>query len=335
MPILKTLTPTASSAPWLITGAGGFVGSNFVEHCNERGFPVISVDDPSYFQNRKERPGKDFGRIIDRENLFTWLENERPELAGVVHLGACTDTGEMDEEYLAKMNLNYSKRLWNYCTEQQLPFVYASSAATYGDGEFGYDDDDLLTAKLKPLNPYGESKRAFDEWVLAKEAAGFTPSHWAGFKFFNVYGYGEAHKGKMASVILHAFRQIQETGGAKLFQSHKAGIQDGEQKRDFIFVGDVIDVICFSLQEPIRRGIYNLGTGTARTFLDLVRATFKAMGKPEKIEFVPTPESLRERYQYFTEANMERLRATGYSQPFTSLEAGVAAYVRRLQSENA
>lgn len=326
---------TTFKTPILVTGAGGFVGARFVERCNARKIPVISADAPEYFADRTEHRGLAFGTIIDREKLIAWLDLEtgrlkHPPVSAIVHLGACTDTTELDEAYLAKMNLEYSKSIWNYATKNRVPLVYASSAATYGAGELGYDDEDSLTPKLKPLNPYGESKRAFDEWVLGQERAGKTPPAWSGFKFFNVYGFGEAHKEKMASVILHAYRQILATGGAKLFKSHKDGIRDGEQKRDFIFVEDLVDVLFFSLEKPIKRGVFNLGTGRARTFLDLVRATFRAMGRPEKIEFVPTPESLRARYQYFTEAKMDRLRAEGYSAPFTSLENGVAAYVGRL-----
>jgi len=177
------------------------------------------------------------------------------------------------------MNLDYSKAIWKYCTKKQIPLVYASSAATYGSGELGYDDDDALTPRLKPLNPYGESKRAFDEWAFAEEKAKRTPKSWAGFKFFNVYGFGETHKEKMASVILHSYRRILDTGVAKLFKSHNPDYRDGEQKRDFIFVEDVVDVLFFALEKPITRGVYNLGTGTARTWLDLVHATFKARGR--------------------------------------------------------
>jgi ADP-L-glycero-D-manno-heptose 6-epimerase len=330
-----TAAPLHSSLPLLVTGAGGFVGGRFVERCNAKKIAVISVDAPEYFLDRAERHGIDFGKIVDREKLLEWLRTETVRLgkapvSAVVHLGACTDTTELDEAYLSKMNLEYSKSLWTYCTENRIPLVYASSAATYGAGELGYDDDDAITPRLKPLNPYGESKRAFDEWALHREREGSTPPSWAGFKFFNVYGYGEAHKEKMASVILHSYRRISATGGAVLFKSHKAGIADGEQKRDFIAVEDLIDVLFFALEKPIRRGIFNLGTGKARSFLDLAKATFRAMGKPEKIEFVPTPEGLRERYQYFTEAKMDRLRAEGYTHPFTSLEDGVALYVKRL-----
>jgi ADP-L-glycero-D-manno-heptose 6-epimerase len=325
----------AGMKPILVTGAGGFVGSRFVERCNSLGIETISVDAPSYFTDRSDTAGVRFGKIIDREKLFAWLDEEtrrlgKSPISAFVHLGACTDTTQLDEAYLSKMNLEYSKSAWNYCVQHALPLVYASSAATYGEGELGYDDDDALTPKLKPLNPYGESKRAFDEWAFQEEKAGRSPPNWSGFKFFNVYGFGEGHKGKMASVILHAYRQILATGEAKLFKSHREGIADGEQKRDFIWVNDLIDVLFFALEKPIRRGVYNLGTGQARTFLDLVRATFKAMGKPERIEFIPTPESLRARYQYFTEAKMDRLRAQGFTAKFTSLEEGVRKYIERL-----
>ena len=221
--------------------------------------------------------------------------------------------------------------LWAYCTAQALPLVYASSAATYGDGANGYDDDEALIPALKPLNPYGDSKQQFDLWALAEERAGRRPPSWSGFKFFNVYGFGERHKGAMASVVLHAFDQIRAGGDVRLFKSHRAGIADGHQKRDFIFVEDVVDVLHFALATPIPRGIYNLGTGTGRTFLDLARATFAALGAPERIEFIDMPVELRERYQYFTEARMERLRAAGYRTPFTTLEDGVRQYVSRLQ----
>jgi ADP-L-glycero-D-manno-heptose 6-epimerase len=329
------LTASSLQGPILVTGAAGFVGARFVERCNANRIEVISVDAPAYFETRTEHRGVDFGTIIDREKLMGWMDSETQRLgqvpfSAIVHMGACTDTMQLDEAYLAKMNLDYTKAIWNFCVKHQVPLVYASSAATYGDGELGFDDDDALTPKLKPLNPYGESKRAFDEWAFNREKAGSTPPNWAGFKFFNVYGFGETHKTKMASLIVHAFHQIHATGGAKLFKSHKAGIADGEQSRDFIYVENVVDVLFFALTKPIRRGVYNLGTGKARTFHDLVRATFRAMGKPEKIEFIPTPEALRERYQYFTQAKMDRLRAQGYSAPFTSLEDGVAAYIERL-----
>ncbi len=315
-----------------MTGAAGFIGARFVESCAARGIAVVSVDHVPYFAERAEHRGVDFGRIVERDDLAAWLARERPALAGVVHLGACTDTRELDVAYLTRVNLEYSQMLWAYCTAHALPFVYASSAATYGDGAAGYDDDESRIPALKPLNPYGDSKQQFDLWALAEERAGRTPPSWCGFKFFNVYGFGERHKGAMASVVLHGFDQIRAGGRVRLFKSHRDGIADGQQIRDFIFVGDVVDALHFALAKPIARGIYNLGTGTGRTFLDLARATFAAAGAPEHIDFIDMPVALRERYQYFTEARTDRLRAAGYRTPFTSLEDGVRQYVTRLKS---
>lgn len=315
----------------LVTGAAGFIGSRFVESCNRRGIPVISVDHPEYFKARTEHHRYDYGTIVDRAELFDWLGKNSPKLTGIMHLGACADTTQLDENYFKKMNLEYSQKLWNYATEKRLPMVYASSAATYGEGNLGYDDDESLIPKLRALNPYGESKRLFDVWALEQERQGHTPPAWSGFKFFNVYGFGERHKNKMASVVLHSFEQIRSQGQAKLFKSHREGIAHGHQKRDFIFVEDVLDVLWFALEKPIRRGIYNLGTGEARTFLDLVKSVFRALGQEEKIEFIDTPAALRERYQYFTQAKMDRLRAQGYTRPFTRLEDGVARYVGQLK----
>lgn len=316
----------------LVTGAAGFIGTRFVASCRVRGIDVISVDCAEHFPARSEHSTVDYGEILDRDVLLEKIKaNELPPLSGIVHLGACTDTTEMRVDYLTKLNLEYSKTLWSYAAKHQLPFVYASSAATYGDGAFGYVDDEGMIPKLQPLNPYGESKQAFDLWALAQERAGVHPPAWSGFKFFNVYGYGERHKGKMSSVVIQAFDQIRATGKTRLFRSHRAGIADGHQSRDFIYVDDVVKVLHFALATPIARGIFNLGTGQARTFLDLVRAVFASLGKPEQIDFVDTPEAIRERYQYFTEASMQRLRDAGYRAPFTSLEDGVRAYVAELQ----
>jgi ADP-L-glycero-D-manno-heptose 6-epimerase len=314
----------------LVTGAAGFIGARFVA-TRGAGRALISVDQRSHFDDRPEHRGLDFGTIVDRDELPRWLADTRPALAGILHLGACTDTTELDVDYLTRVNLDYSKTLWRYATEQRIPFAYASSAAVYGDGALGYDDADELAPRFVPLNPYGDSKLQFDVWALGEERAGRTPPAWSGFRFFNVYGPGERHKGKMASVVLHGFDQIRTGGTVTLFRSHRAGIADGEQKRDFLYVDDAVDVLDFALATPLPHGIYNLGTGCARTFLDLVRATFRAAGAPEQIRFVDTPEAIRERYQYFTEARMERLRAAGWSRPFTSLEDGVARYVAWLR----
>jgi ADP-L-glycero-D-manno-heptose 6-epimerase len=317
--------------PILVTGAAGFVGTRFVESCHERGVPVISVDGAEHFAVRREHDGTPYGTIVDRDALFDWLDQTQPPLAAIVHLGACTDTTEMDKAYFDRVNVDYSKRLWQYATTHRIPFVYASSAATYGDGAHGYDDDEALIPSLKPLNPYGWSKQQFDLWVLTQAAAGATPPAWSGWKFFNVYGAGERHKGKMASVILHAYDQLKAGGPIRLFRSHKPGIADGHQARDFIDVRDVVAVLWFALDHPIRRGIFNLGTGQARTYLDLARAVCHALGVDARIEYVDTPLAIRDKYQYFTEARMARLRAAGYTAPFHALEDGVAAYIARIE----
>jgi ADP-L-glycero-D-manno-heptose 6-epimerase len=320
-----------TQAPFLITGAAGFIGSRMVESCNQRRLPIISVDQREYFSQRKlgAQP-LDFGLILDRDELPQWLPKNSPSLSAIIHLGACANTFEMDEAYLARQNIEYSKMLWNYACSRKLPFVYASSAATYGDGSNGYDDDEASIPRLRPLNPYGDSKQIFDLWALAEEKKGHAPPQWAGFKFFNVYGYGEFHKNKMASVVLHAFNQIRETSKVKLFRSHRPGIADGEQKRDFVSVEDVVSVLHFAVEHPIRRGIFNLGTGRAQSFNELADAVFKALGKPRQVEFIDTPEQIRDRYQYFTEGPMERLRAQGYTAPFASLDEGVARTVSAL-----
>lgn len=315
----------------LVTGAAGFIGSRFVERMNDRHESVISVDHPAHFFSRTELQSVDFGPIVDREHLIDFLNRHRPKLKAIVHLGACTDTTELNEAFLKRVNIDYSKALWKYATEQRIPFIYASSAATYGDGSLGYDDDEERISDLKPLNPYGESKRLFDLWALHEELNGSCPPAWSGFKFFNVYGFGERHKGKMASVILHAFDQIQRTGRVKLFRSHKEGIADGYQMRDFVSVKDVVQVLEFAMDKPLKRGIYNLGTGRARPFIDLVQAVFKELGLPPAIDFIDTPVELRARYQYFTEANMTKLREAGYTAPFQSLESGVADYIEKLK----
>ena len=342
--------------PILVTGAAGFIASRWVQSCLKRGISVIAVDDLTYFSNRKElqnifsENSKNYGveavvpgqalpkpnppLRVERKELFSWLQKESPQLQAVVHLGACTDTTELDVALLNCWNLEYSQKLWQWCTSHHVPLVYASSAATYGAGELGYDDEEALLQKLKPLNPYGESKHHFDLWALSEERQAKAPPVWSGFKFFNVYGFGELHKEKMASVILHAFHQIQQTGRVKLFRSYRSEILHGHQARDFIFVDDVIRVLWFALEKPIRRGIFNLGTGQARTYLDLVKAVFHTLGVSENIEFIDMPSDLKDRYQYFTEAKMQKLKSEGYLLPFTSLESGVAQYVRALQQQS-
>jgi len=316
----------------LVTGAAGFIGARFVESLAARGHALpVSVDRRSAFAERPEHRGVAFGDVVDMDELFAWLEEQRPQLGGIVHLGACTDTTELDEAFLKRVNLEYSQKLWEVARARGVPFVYASSAATYGDGGEGYADDEAKSDRLRPLNPYGASKLHFDRWVLAQEQAGRTPPAWSGFKFFNVYGFGERHKGAMASVVLKAYDQIRRDGRVRLFRSHHPDYRDGEQKRDFVHVQDVVDVLHFALAKPLRRGVFNLGSGQARTFLDLVRCVFRELGAEERIEFVDTPVEIRERYQYFTQADMRRLRAAGYERPFRTLEQGVHEYVARLR----
>jgi ADP-L-glycero-D-manno-heptose 6-epimerase len=322
------------ASTYIVTGAAGFIGARFVEAARKRGARVVSVDMKSAFDTRPEHRGLDFGTMLDIDELEPYLAREgdalKKDLVAVIHLGACSDTMELDEKVHERLNVAYSKMLWSWCSKNGVPLVYASSAATYGDGASGYDDDESKFGSLEPLNPYGWSKLRFDVWALEREKAGEAPPTWAGFKFFNVYGCGERHKGRMASVILHSYDQIQKTNLVKLFKSHKAGYGDGEQKRDFVYVDDVVDVCMFAASGGVKRGVYNLGTGQARTFADLARATFRAFGKEPNIEFIDMPEALRERYQYFTEAKMNRLRAAGYERPFTSLEDGAKRYVERL-----
>ena len=324
-----------SSETLLVTGAAGFIGARFVESCNARGIPVVSVDRRETFTSRPEHGRLDFGTVLDIEELAGWLKSGRPDLAGIVHMGAISATTELDEGLLKRLNVDYSKNLWNEARRLGLPLVYASSAAVYGDGALGFDDDDALVSRFKPLNPYGESKRRFDLWALEEAAAGRTPPAWAGFRFFNVYGYGERHKGSMASVVLHGYDQVKAKGQIRLFRSHRDGVANGHQSRDFVDVSDTVEAMWFALKRPIPSGIFNVGTGKARTFLDLARAVFSSLGVEERIEFVDTPPGIRERYQYFTEAKMARLRAQGFAKKPVALEDGVDWYVRRLESERA
>lgn len=310
----------------IITGAAGFIGSCLIQKLNDEGFyDLVLVDDFSNEIKRKNFEGKRFSEQLNRDSFPEWLKENQLHVQFVFHIGARTDTTELNKELFDHLNLNYTKTIWNLCVEFGLPLVYASSAATYGLGEFGYDDDESKIPLLKPLNPYGDSKNDFDKWALEQEK---KPYFWAGLKFFNVYGPNEYHKGRMASVIFHTFHQIKKTGAMKLFQSHNPKFNDGGQMRDFVYIKDVVNVLYFLMHHRKDSGIYNLGTGKARTFLDLASYTFHAMDAPLSISFVPTPEDIREKYQYFTEASMNKLRSIGYSQHFYSLEDGVKDYVK-------
>jgi len=309
----------------VVTGAAGFIGSALVGELLRQGWQdIVAVDDFSRPDKAPNLEGKTLSAKVDRKEFHDWLDANQQLVQFIFHLGARTDTTEFDTAIFDELNLHYSQEVWKRCVKYGIPLVYASSAATYGAGEHGYDDDHDLIAKLKPLNPYGESKNDFDQWALAQAE---KPYFWAGLKFFNVYGPNEYHKGRMASVVLHAFRQIRDTGGMKLFRSHRPDYKDGEQLRDFVYVKDVCDVCLFLMEHRKHSGIYNLGSGKARTFLDLARAVFAALGKDEKIEFIDTPADIRDKYQYYTEANMAKLKGIGYDKPFTSLEEGVGDYV--------
>lgn len=309
----------------VVTGAAGFIGSALVGELLRQGWQdIVAVDDFSRPDKAPNLEGNTLSAKVDRKEFFDWLDANQQLVQFIFHLGARTDTTEFDTAIFDELNLHYSQEVWKRCVKYGIPLVYASSAATYGAGEHGYDDDHDLIAKLKPLNPYGESKNDFDQWALAQAE---KPYFWAGLKFFNVYGPNEYHKGRMASVVLHAFRQIRDTGGMKLFRSHRPDYKDGEQLRDFVYVKDVCDVCLFLMEHRKHSGIYNLGSGKARTFLDLARAVFAALGKDEKIEFIDTPADIRDKYQYYTEANMAKLKGIGYDKPFTSLEEGVGDYV--------
>lgn len=316
----------------VVTGAAGFIGSNLVAGLNKGSYrDLVLVDDFSRADRRRNYEGKAYTALVHRHEFPGWLGEHHRLVQMVIHLGARTDTTEFNWEVFQELNLGYSQKLFHLCVEYGLPLIYASSAATYGLGEHGYVDGHELVDRLQPLNPYGRSKNEFDSWVLKQE---HKPFFWAGLKFFNVYGPNEYHKGRMASVVFHAFRQIMETGEMRLFRSHHPDVRDGEQARDFIYVDDVIQVIRFLMEQRPASGLYNLGTGRARTFLDLVNSTFRAMDREPVISYVDTPEDIRDKYQYFTEAAMDKLRKAGYALPFTSLEEGVERYVRSFLNHN-
>lgn len=325
----------------IVTGAAGMIGSAMVWKLNEMGRnDIIVVDKLRTEEKWLNLRKRDYADWVDRDDLFDWLSNSAnaEKITGVVHMGACSATTERDGDFLMSNNYGYSKKLWEFCAARQIPYVYASSAATYGGGELGYNDDVSVEElkKLQPLNKYGYSKKIFDDWAFKQSIA---PKQWCGLKFFNVYGPQEYHKGRMASMVFHTFNQYRDNGGVKLFKSHKEGFKDGEQLRDFVYLKDVVDVMYYLLTEKVESGVYNIGTGEARSFLDLSMATMRAaannpeLKQEEVIEFIPMPEDLRGRYQYFTQASMEKLKRAGYTKRFTSLEDGVKDYVENYLSK--
>jgi ADP-L-glycero-D-manno-heptose 6-epimerase len=316
----------------VVTGAAGFIGSCLIKRLNLDNFnSIIAVDKFGDQTKEKNLVGTKIKEFIDRDNFMNWIDRNYELVDFIFHIGAKTDTSEFDTVLLNRMNTQYTKDIWTRCIQYQIPLVYASSAATYGLGEVGYNDDESKINLLKPLNPYGQSKQDFDVWALQQKE---KPFFWAGLKFFNVYGPNEYHKGRMASVIWHAFNQISKTDKMKLFRSHNPQFKDGEQMRDFVFVKDVVEVCIFLMHHRKNSGIYNLGSGKARTFLDLTKSVFKAMGKIPDIEFIDTPVDIRDKYQYFTEASMTKLKKIGYTKQFRSLEEGTEDYVKNYLMAN-
>jgi len=316
----------------VITGAAGFIGSYLVGLLNNAGYnQLILVDDFSDNNKLNNLKNKQYLQQVSRDEFIAWAKAKPGTIQYMFHLGARTDTTEMDYSIHKKWNLDYSKAIWDICCEQNIPLVYASSAATYGNGELGYKDDHNIVNSLQPLNPYGLSKNEFDAWALVQDSA---PPFWAGVKFFNVYGPNEYHKGRMASVILHAYNQVKQNGTVKLFRSHNPAYKDGEQIRDFIYVQDVADICFWLMQHKPDNGLYNVGTGKARTFNDLVHAIFNTLNLPVQINYIDTPEDIRDKYQYFTEADMQKLFDAGYQRNITTLEDGVKDYVTNYLEEH-
>ncbi len=309
----------------IVTGGAGFIGSCLVRMLNDRGIKdIVVVDDIGTTEKWKHLVNKDYLCYIHKDDFLDRLGEFSGKVTHVIHMGACSSTTEKDFDYLYRNNYLYTRRMWEFCKENGASLIYASSAATYGDGAQGFDDTSDIT-KLRPLNGYGYSKQLFDLWQKDQTE---RPKQCVGLKFFNVYGPNEDCKGSMASVILHAFKQINETGKVKLFKSHNPDYEDGQQLRDFVYVKDLCKVISFMMDHPDVSGIFNLGTGKARSFADLTKSTFAAMGKEPVIEYIDMPESIRDKYQYFTEATMEKLRSAGYTDKFYSLEEGAGDYVR-------
>ena len=310
----------------VITGAAGFIGSFLADKLNKQGITdLILVDDFSSEKKKLNHTHLSYEHKIQRDDFFDWYNAQQPDVKFIFHLGARTDTTEMDYSIHEKLNLKYSKSIWDICSNHKIPLIYASSAATYGLGENGYSDNHEIVNKLKPLNPYGDSKNNFDKWVLQEEV---QPPFWAGLKFFNVYGPNESHKGRMASVIYHAFHQIKSTGKMNLFRSHNSKYKDGEQLRDFIYVKDVVKICLFLYKNQNHSGLFNVGTGKAETFKALVENTFEALNMECQINYIDTPEDIRDKYQYFTEADMSKLESVGYNEAFYSLKEGVQDYIQ-------
>ena len=315
----------------IVTGGAGFIGSCIVRTLNDMGIEDITIVDHICETDKwMNMRNKKYTEYINRDEFLEKLPEYAGKVTHIIHMGACSATTERDFDFLYKNNYEYTKTLWKFCTENQISFFYASSAATYGDGKEGFDDKEDIK-RLRPLNGYGYSKQLFDLWA---EKQTIAPKQHVGFKFFNVYGPNEYFKGSMASVIFHSFNKINETGEMGLFKSYKEGYEDGGQLRDFVYVKDICKVVKFMIEHEEVSGLFNLGTGQARSFYDLAASTFKAMGLEPNIKYIEMPESLRAKYQYYTQANMEKLRSVGYADDFYSLEDGAKDYVQNYLMKN-
>jgi len=314
----------------IVTGGAGFIGSALVSKLNDAGREdILIVDSMGEGPKWKNLAKLRFSRLIHKDEIWSWLEEigQYETVEAVFHMGACSSTTVMDVDFLTSNNINYSIELWNWCSAFEVPMIYASSAATYGDGSHGFADDEATHRKSVPLNPYGFSKHRFDEWVLQQKKA---PPFWAGMKFFNVYGPNEYHKGKQTSVIYQLLPQVQESGEIKLFRSDHKDYADGGQQRDFVYVKDCVDFMMHLYTARPESGLYNCGTGKARSFNDLAKAIFKAMNLTEaKISYIDMPKALVGQYQYFTEAGQKSIKDSGYDKEFTSIEDGVEDYVNK------
>lgn len=315
----------------IVTGGAGFIGSCIVRTLNDMGIEDITIVDHICETDKwMNMRNKKYTEYINRDEFLKKLPEYAGKVTHIIHMGACSATTERNFDFLYKNNYEYTKTLWKFCTENQISFIYASSAATYGDGKEGFDDKEVIK-RLRPLNGYGYSKQLFDLWA---EKQTIAPKQHVGFKFFNVYGPNEYFKGSMASVIFHSFNKINETGEMGLFKSYKEGYEDGGQLRDFVYVKDICKVVKFMIEHEEVSGLFNLGTGQARSFYDLAASTFKAMGLEPNIKYIEMPESLRAKYQYYTQANMEKLRSVGYTDDFYSLEDGAKDYVQNYLMKN-
>jgi len=320
----------------LVTGGAGFIGSNIAAALVEQGLPVAICDRLRTGLKWRNISKLELRDIVAPEQLETWLERQGAGLDAVVHMGAISATTETDADLIVETNFRLSQMLWRWCARHGKRFIYASSAATYGGAEAGFEDDGSIVAlgQLRPLNAYGWSKLLFDRWAVREMSLGNEqPPQWVGLKFFNVYGPNEYHKGGMQSVVAQKFAAAAAGESITLFRSHREGIPDGGQQRDFVYVADCVQVMLWLLAHPKANGIFNLGTGKARSFAQLATALYAAIGKPPRLTYVDTPSVIRPNYQYFTEARMDRLRGLGYTRPFMSLEDGVRDYVQRFLSQ--